>query len=120
MVGHYPFILKKQDPAIRITALVDLIRDTQEPSGAIPWWPGHKTDPWDHVESIMGLSIGGAFSEARQAFEWLKQEQLPDGSWYAAYQNGRAADRTRESNHAAYITVGHIWVTNPVSPVISQ
>lgn len=106
MAGQYPFIVKKQDPAIRIPALVDLIRNTQEPSGAIPWWPGDKTDPWDHVESAMGLSIGGAFAEARRAFEWLGQQQLPDGSWYAAYKKGQVADRTRESNHAAYIAVG--------------
>ncbi|MEJ2039100.1 MAG: phenyltransferase domain-containing protein [Desulfosarcinaceae bacterium] len=106
MIRQYPFIVKKQDPAIRIEALVDLIRRTQEPCGAIPWWPGDKTDPWDHVESAMGLVIGGAFAEARRAFEWLARTQQPDGSWFAAYKNGQVADHTRESNHAAYIAVG--------------
>ena len=31
----------------------------QEPSGALPWFPGGKTDPWDHIESAMALSVTG-------------------------------------------------------------
>lgn len=97
---------EQQDVAVDIPALVGLVLDMQEPDGAIPWHPGHKADPWDHVESAMGLAIGGALEQARTAYEWLKGAQLPDGSWYAAYTNGIATDRTRETNHAAYIAVG--------------
>ena len=31
------------------------IAELQKPSGEIPWSRGGKTDPWDHVESAMGL-----------------------------------------------------------------
>ena len=40
--------------------------------GAIPWFPEGKIDPWDHLESAMGLAIGGAFEEAQAAFAWLE------------------------------------------------
>ena len=41
---------------------------------------GDKADPWDHVESAMGLVIGGRTEAARAAYEWLRQQQLDDGS----------------------------------------
>ncbi len=96
----------QQDVAIDVQALADLILSMQQPDGAIPWWPGHKTDPWDHVESAMGLTIAGAFDGVERAFAWLERYQLPDGSWYAAYTDGRPSDCTRETNHSAYIAVG--------------
>ncbi|MEZ4524345.1 MAG: hypothetical protein R2941_00290 [Desulfobacterales bacterium] len=82
------------------------IADTQYRSGEIPWFRGDKTDPWDHVESAMGLSIGGYAAEAGRAFAWLAENQLPDGSWYSAYRQGEPENRTRESHMAAYIAVG--------------
>lgn len=106
MTTDYPFITQQREPALRLSDLVDLIARTQLPDGAIPWSIGEKTDPWDHVESAMGLAIGGRCDLARKAFEWLRQEQLDDGSWFAAYTDGKVVDRTRESNHAAYIAVG--------------
>ncbi len=106
MTAGYPFIVQKQDLAVQMSALVDLIADTQLPDGEIPWSPGDKTDPWDHVEAAMGLTIGGDYGRARKAFEWLAEQQLNDGSWYAAYKNGAVVDRTRETNHAAYMAVG--------------
>jgi hypothetical protein len=96
----------QHDVAVAMPALIDQILSTQRPDGVIPWWPGHKADPWDHVESTMGLTIGGAHEQARRAFEWLRTNQLPDGSWYAAYCDGQVTDRTRETNHAAYIAAG--------------
>ncbi len=116
----------QQDVAIDIPAIMELILGLQRPDGAIPWSVNDKADPWDHVESAMGLTIGGAHKAARHAFEWLIKEQLPDGSWYAAYTDGKVTDRTRETNHAAYIAAGvyhyymvtgdiaflrHIWPT---------
>jgi len=103
---------QQQDVAIDVPALADLILSMQQTDGAIPWWPGHKTDPWDHVESAMGLTIAGAYDGAQRAFQWLQNNQLPDGSWYAAYTDGRPTDRTRETNHSAYVAVGlyHYWL----------
>ncbi len=89
-----------------MAALTGSIAATQLADGRIPWSPDDKTDPWDHVESAMGLTVGGAYAEARRAFEWLKAQQLSDGSWYAAYDADAVRDRTRETNHAAYIAAG--------------
>lgn len=99
-------MVQSQDLAVNLQSLVDLIVRTQLSDGAIPWSGGDKTDPWDHVEAAMGLTIGGARARARLAYEWLRRHQRADGSWYAAYRGGRVVDRTRESNHAAYVAVG--------------
>jgi hypothetical protein len=106
LTSRFPFIVPKHQPAINSAAIVNLIVRTQLPDGRIPWSTGDKTDPWDHVEAAMGLTIGGRYKEARKAFSWLQDVQLHDGSWFAAYENGDIKDHTRESNHAAYIAVG--------------
>ena len=95
-----------QDFAVDIDAIARLIAETQLESGEIPWCEGQKTDPWDHVEAAMGLSIGGYFSEARRALEWFARAQLADGSHYSAYLQGIPKDRTRETNLSTYIAVG--------------
>ena len=100
--------LQLEKPAIDVTAIADCIVRTQLPSGAIPWSEGDKTDPWDHVESAMGLAVAGRMDAARRAFAWLREIQLPDGSWYAGYKADGPSDRTREANMAAYVAVG-LW-----------
>nr|WP_180218176.1 prenyltransferase [Streptomyces albus] len=83
----------------------------QRGDGAIPWFRGHHLDPWDHVEAAMALDAAGEHERAEAAYRWLAAHQLPDGSWYAAYADGDAAeptDRTRETNFCAYPAVG-IW-----------
>lgn len=106
MTPRLPIAAEAKNVSIDLPALLGMILATQQPDGAIPWWPGHKTDPWDHVESAMGLTVGGAQAQARLAYEWLAARQLPDGSWYAAYVDSQPTDCTRETNHAAYIAVG--------------
>ncbi|MBN2284750.1 MAG: phenyltransferase domain-containing protein [Deltaproteobacteria bacterium] len=91
---------------IDIDILAASITDVQRESGEIPWHVGGKTDPWDHVESAIGLTIGGFYREARNAFQWLADTQLEDGSWYSAYRNGEPEDMTKESNMSSYIAVG--------------
>jgi len=93
-------------PAIDIVEVASLIAGVQRPDGEIPWCEGQKTDPWDHVESAMGLSVGGYLNEARRAFEWLAGIQLEDGSWYTSYRQGVAEDKTRDANLSSYIAVG--------------
>ena len=102
----YPSIVETQELAIDVPALVALIADTQKPDGEIPWWTGGKTDPWDHVEAAMGLTIGGKWPLARKAFQWSAHKQLDHGGWYAAYENGTVSDATQETHHAAYLAVG--------------
>lgn len=94
--------------AIDVPAVAALIAAIQRPNGEIPWCDSLKTDPWDHVEAAMGLSIGGYFKESRRAFEWLARNQQADGCWYAAYERGRPTDKTRDANMSAYIAVG-LW-----------
>jgi len=91
---------------VDVAAVTRCIAATQKENGEIPWSKGDKTDPWDHVEAAMGLTIGGEYGRARQAFEWMRRMQLEDGSWYSAYRNGQPEDRTRDTNMATYIAVG--------------
>ena len=96
-------------PAEYFQDTINYIAATQTSDGAIPWFEGGKLDPWDHIEAAMGLSIGGRFDEAKQAYYWLRDMQLPNGSWLASYKDGRVDDGTRaESNFVAYIATG-VW-----------
>lgn len=92
--------------AVNIDPITAVIARAQRESGEIPWGPGQKTDPWDHVEAAMGLCVGGRLDAAARAFAWMARTQLADGSWYSAYRNGIPENRTRESHMAAYIAVG--------------
>jgi hypothetical protein len=96
----------RQDLSVDVQALSRLILGNQLDSGAIPWCRGQKTDPWDHVESAMGLTVGGYPEAARRAYEWMRRSQLADGSWYAAYHGDRPDDLTRDANLSSYIAVG--------------
>ncbi len=98
---HYPEALLRPN--------VDYILDLQRENGEIPWFAGGHTDPWNHTEAAMALSIAGEFAAAERAYEWLRDEQLDDGSWWASYVDGEAANITRrESNYVAYIATG-VW-----------
>jgi len=96
----------ERNVVIDIERTAAVIARNQRETGEIPWGAGEKTDPWDHVEAAMGLSIGGRFDAAQRAFEWSAGSQQSDGSWYSAYRNGTPVDRTRETHMAAYIAVG--------------
>lgn len=87
---------------------------TQEGDGAIPWFPGGHLDVWDHVECAMALAVAGHTDAAGRAYTWLADTQRPDGSWPAKLRQGRVADASGESNHAAYPAVGlwhHLLIT---------
>ena len=99
--GLYP------EEYLRPTA--DYILEVQRPWGEIPWFPGGHTDPWDHVEAAMALSISGEHEGAKRAYRWLADCQLGDGSWWRAYQENQPQDPDRrETNYVAYIATG-IW-----------
>ncbi len=92
--------------SVDVSAMADFIAGLQKANGEIPWSEGGKTDPWDHVESAMGLCVAGCHREAENAYGWLASTQLPDGSWWSATRNGTVEDGTRDSNVASYIAVG--------------
>ncbi len=96
-------------PEAFFSPTVEYIRQVQLASGAIPWFENGYCDPWDHVESAMGLSIGGDFINAERAYYWLASQQLADGSWWAAYKDDVVENsERRETNFVAYIATG-VW-----------
>ncbi len=80
----------------------------QREDGAIPWFHGRRMDPWDHIHSAMGLTAAGWFTEARRAFEFLRDSQESDGGWPASSNAAGLIDATHETNHAAYLATG-LW-----------
>jgi hypothetical protein len=84
------------------------IAAAQESSGAIPWFEGGHTDPWDHVESAMALTAAGLLEPARAAFDWSRRTQRADGSWPIQFRLGAIEDANSDSNFCAYIATG-VW-----------
>lgn len=100
---------------ISVEDLGGFIASLQKKNGEIPWFLNGKTDPWDHVETAMGLSISGFYDEAVRAYEWLAGTQLADGSWWSGIRNGEVIDYTKETNFSSYIAVGvfhHYLITS--------
>ncbi|RYC13773.1 prenyltransferase [Nocardioides zhouii] len=88
------------------------IEAVQEPSGAIPWSRGEHTDVWNHLESAMGLLVGGRRKAAERAFAWVRDTQRADGSWPMKIVAGEVEDHSGESNMTAYVAVAtwHHWL----------
>jgi hypothetical protein len=99
-----PGVLTAAQAARTVTGIAAI----QRPDGAIPWFDGGHLDPWDHVEAAMALDAAGEHDRAEAAYRWLAANQNPDGSWYAAYTEGKSTDRGRESHFCAYTAVG-VW-----------
>jgi hypothetical protein len=91
-----------------IQGQADFIISQQLPSGAIPWYRGSITDPWDHVECALALDSSGKFSEASLAYEWMRNTQNPDGSWYSSYHNDKPQNLTKDTNFSTYVATG-MW-----------
>jgi hypothetical protein len=91
---------------VELEKVAGFIVSLQKENGEIPWSQGGKTDPWDHIESAMGLSTAGYFSQAERAYQWLGTTQLADGSWWSDSKDGVIINATKETNFAAYIAVG--------------
>ena len=94
------------DSPLNPGSVVRMIAGLQRQNGDIPWHAQGKTDPWDLVESVMGLNTGGFHAQAMAALEWLCTIQNDDGSWYSSYINSVPGDRTTESHMACYLAVG--------------
>jgi len=91
-----------------LSPTVGSIVEVQQPDGSIPWFQGGITDTWTHVESAMALDVGNFHGEAQQAYEWLSETQLGDGSWYASYKDGKPLETYKVSHSVSYIAVG-VW-----------
>ncbi|WP_067814512.1 prenyltransferase [Nocardia inohanensis] len=100
-------------PAVPGVLTADDIRRTgesiaaaQEPDGALPWFDGGHTDPWDHVESAMALTVTGRWREARDAYIWSAKNQRPDGSWPVRIRRGAVENPDADTNFCAYLATG--------------
>ena len=87
---------------IEIAAYIESI---QLQSGAIPSNEDGSHDPWDHIESIMGLNFANKMGSAKLAFQWLIENQNIDGSWYAKYDDLKPLERNKPTHFAPYIAV---------------
>ena len=95
----------------------------QRPDGQIPWFPGGHTDAWNHVEAAMALTVTGHLEEARQAYRWLQDCQLGDGSWFNYYVGSTVVDARLDTNVCAYVATGlfhYLLVTDDVDFVASM
>lgn len=92
-----------------VDATAAWIASVQEADGMIPWYPGGHADPWNHVEAAMALALAGRVEEARAAYEWLRANQLPDGSWCYYYVAGGVEEPRRDPNACAYLATGLLW-----------
>jgi hypothetical protein len=75
---------------------------------------GGHTDPWDHVENAMALTVAGLLEPARAAFDWCRTTQRADGSWPIQLRNGVVEDANIDSNFCAYVATGvwhHVLIT---------
>ncbi|NUR05589.1 MAG: prenyltransferase [Nocardioidaceae bacterium] len=95
-----------------VAATAASIAAVQEPDGAIPWSEGAHTDTWNHVESAMGLLVGGQSDAAHRAYDWCLATQRDDGSWPMKVVAGVVEDASAETNMSAYLAVGvwHHWL----------
>ncbi|WP_254762892.1 prenyltransferase [Natrinema marinum] len=94
---------------------VDYIERAQRADGLVLWYPDGPADPWDHVESAMGLSVAGRRDAAERAYRWVADAQHDDGALWATYgdpedgDGAHAGDEPRKETHrSAYVAVG-VW-----------
>jgi hypothetical protein len=91
-----------------INRTATFIAEHQLPSGAIPYYQEGITDPWDHVECAIALDLSGRSEEAARAYQWLREMQNPDGSWWYTYRDNQPQELAKDSNHSSYIATG-VW-----------
>ena len=85
--------------------LAESIKKVQLKSGAIPSNVDNSHDPWDHIESIMGLNFSHDKKSADSAFDWLKNNQNKDGSWYSKYLDTKPIELNKPTHFSPYISV---------------
>ena len=85
--------------------IANFIRQNQLVSGAIPSNEDGSHDPWDHIESIMGLNFVKENESSKRAFNWLVKNQNEDGSWFAKYKHNIPVEKNKPTHFGPYISV---------------
>jgi len=93
--------------AVELDQTVASIAAAQQPCGALPWPDGH-TDPWDHIECLMALTVGSRLEAVRAGYDWLARTQDGDGAWRMKYDGEQVLDASVDTNQCAYVAVG-VW-----------
>ncbi|HEV3187113.1 MAG TPA: hypothetical protein VGZ04_03595 [Acidimicrobiales bacterium] len=101
-LGGVPGVITSEELALTAGYLASL----QRGNGQIPWFDGGHSDPWNHVEVAMALTISGYEHEARAAYRWLEATQLGDGSWFNYYVGNQVKDTRLDTNVCAYVAAG--------------
>jgi hypothetical protein len=101
-LGGVPGALTPEEAAVTAQYLASL----QRPTGQIPWFEGGHSDPWNHVEAAMALTVTGHLEAARAADEWLARRQLGDGSWFNYYLGEEVKEARLDTNVCAYVATG--------------
>ncbi|MBX6387449.1 MAG: hypothetical protein IRZ08_00365 [Frankia sp.] len=106
----------------QIARTADAIVAMQEPDGAIPWYPGGHTDPWDHLECVMALELGDRQDAADRGWDWLVRNQRADGSWATSHVAGAVKEDFADSNQCAYVAtaVWHHWLRTRDRPFVDR
>ena len=94
--------------AADLAQTADSIVAWQLPNGMIPWFPGGHADPWNHVEAAMALTVMGRQSEAERAYQWLMDNQRPDGAWHQYYLADSVEQDKLDANCVCYVATG-VW-----------
>ena len=85
--------------------IAKFIKSIQLKSGAIPSNDDGSHDPWDHIESIMGLNFANEYESSKLAFDWLFKNQNQDGSWFSKYMDDIPIEKNKPTHFAPYISV---------------
>ena len=105
------------------------IIELQKKDGSITWFNEGVFDAWNHLESVMALNLLGYKKEKDLGFDYLKNYQLKDGSWYGQLgstvefdedsgaftgEESDAGSLIRDTNFAAYIATAswHDYLVN--------
>ncbi|MDX9815513.1 MAG: hypothetical protein RBT06_01075, partial [Smithellaceae bacterium] len=59
--------LSEKKSRVSVEKMGAFIASIQKENGEIPWSICGKTDPFDHIESAMGLCVVGFYKEAQSA-----------------------------------------------------
>lgn len=94
--------------AEQVSDTANFIARQQLPTGAIPWFDGSHLDPWDHIESAMGLTVAGEWDAAWRALQWSAGTQRADGSWAMVLRGDEVEEAAGDTNQCAYFAVG-LW-----------
>jgi len=87
------------------TDLSIYIKSLQLKTGAIPSNADGTHDPWDHIESIMGLNFANEIQPSKLAFRWLINNQNNDGSWFSKYNDLKPLEKNKPTHFGPYISV---------------